>query len=257
MSFTLIMGDQMDEIRRKELLTLLNGPMLNLGITDDSSLLIYDHALTHRSYAKELQDKGFDCKDNERLEFLGNFILGFVIAEYLFKNFNYSEGGMTKRMEVVSDVKIAEIIRKKHVELNNKYIRLGKRNSMDNGRLEDSIIAGTFEAFIAAAYLDQGLEKTKHMILNIMGEDTKNFDPRRNYVGRLQELVHKNKLGDLKYLETRLHGPEHKPTFQMEVEVSGTKYGVGIGQNKRAAKMAAAKTAIKTLKKIKKGIPKK
>ena len=83
-------GAFMEEARRKTIEELLSNPFFNISSVSDKALLLYDQSLTHRSYAKEMQDKNIECLDNERLEFFGNFVLGFVVSEFLFKNFNYS-----------------------------------------------------------------------------------------------------------------------------------------------------------------------
>lgn len=241
----------MDEKRRKKIIKLLNHPIFDLGNVSERSLQLYDQALTHRSYAKEQEDKKIQCVDNERLEFLGNFVLGLVVSEYLYEEFSYSEGEMTVRMEVVSDAKLAEIITKSEVGRDNMHILLGKRELGRTSKLEDSILAGALEAFIGAVYLDQGLKKVRKIIINLFGSEINDFDPTRNYIGRLQELVQKKKLGKMKYVESRLTGPDHRPTFQAVVKISGKTYGKGVGKNKKAAKMDAAKIALKKLGKVK------
>lgn len=239
----------MDDARRNALKVLLNNMDINTASVSEGSLKLYDQALTHSSYAKEMQDKNIGYRDNERLEFLGNFVLGLVVSEYLYNEFNYSEGEMTKRMEVVSDAKLAEIIRKKRLGFDKGYIQLGKRSSHHRKNLEDSILAGAVEAFIGAIYLDLGMEEAKTMILELLCDEINNFDPGRNYIGRLQELVQKDKLGTLRYLETKLTGPDHRPTFSATVKVSGKVFGKGTGKSKKAAKMDAAKEALLKLEK--------
>lgn len=240
--------------RKEKLLELLNKPNFRLGEISDEALELYDQALTHSSYAKEMKDKDIDIeyRDNERLEFLGNFVLGLVVSEYLYEEFNYSEGEMTKRMEVVSDARLAQVVRKKGIGFESDYIRLGKRRAMPGGKLEDSIIAGAVEALIGAIYLDRGLETVKRIILKLLSDEVKNFDPKKNYIGRLQELIQKKKLGDLKYIEKKITGPDHRPTFRAVVKISGREYGRGTGANKKAAKMKAAKATIIQLEKKKK-----
>jgi ribonuclease-3 len=241
----------MEQKRRSILLELLNNPYLNIEDVDDSSLILYDQALTHSSFAKEQRDKGLECKDNERLEFFGNFVLGLVVSEYLFNNFDLSEGEMTKRMVVVSDAKLAEIIKKKEIAIDKKSIMLGKREIGRTKKLEDSIIACAFEAFIAAVFIDKGIDKAKEIINNLLNDEIKNFAAGSNYIGRLQEMVQQNKIGKLEYIEQKLTGPDHKPTFKAVAKISGLSYGEGVGKNKKAAKMQAAAAAIKRIKKTK------
>jgi ribonuclease-3 len=242
----------MKPIRQKQLAELLKSHYFNLDGLSEESLIIYDQALTHSSYAKEQRDKGSECQDYERLEFLGNFVLGLVVSEYLYKNYDISEGEMTKRMTIVSDVKLAEVIKKKKIAIDRKSILLGKRELGRSKVLEDSIIACAFEALIGALYLDKGLTKTRKILIEILGDEINELDLGSNYIGRLQELVQKKKCGELVYSEKRLTGPDHKPTYKAVVKLSGKRVGEGVGRNKKAAKMNAAKAAMNKLKSRKK-----
>ncbi len=234
--------------RRKKLNMLLNNDYFQLCELSTKSLELYNQALTHSSYAKEQRDKGRSCKDFERLEFLGNFVLGLVVSEYLYRNFDYSEGEMTKRMAILSDARISEIIKKKDIEINKKYILVGKRELNRSKELEESIIACAFEGLIGAIYLDKGLSKAREIVLKIFGDEIKDFELDTNYIGQLQELVQQKKLGELEYIEKKLTGPDHKPTFKAVAKLSGKEFGMGTGSSKKAAKMAAAKDALKKLK---------
>jgi ribonuclease-3 len=237
----------MNPSRQKKLNVLLNNDYFQLGELTSKSLELYHQALTHASYAKEQRDKGIPYDDFERLEFLGNFVLGLVISEYLYRNFDYSEGGMTKRMAIVSDAKIAEIIKKKEIQINKKHILVGKRELKRGKEIEDSIIACAFEALIGAIYLDRGLKKAQDVIIKIFSDEVKDFELGTNYIGQLQELVQQKKLGELEYIEHKLTGPDHKPTFKAVVKLSGKKWGTGTGRSKKAAKMAAARAVLKKL----------
>ena len=241
----------MNPNRQKKLVELLNSQYFKLGDLSTKSLLIYDQALTHRSYAKEKRDKGAECDDYERLEFLGNFVLDLVVSEYLYNNYDLSEGEMTKRMTIVSDAILAEIIRKKKIAIDRKTILLGKRELGRTKELENSIIACAFEALVGALYLDKGITKTRKIVIDILGDEINELDLGSNYIGRLQELVQKKKCGELVYSEARLTGPDHKPTYKAVVNLSGKKVGEGVGRNKKTAKMNAAKAAIISLRKRK------
>jgi ribonuclease-3 len=238
----------MDDERRKKILELLKNELFKIEDASDDALELYDIALTHSSFAKENTELNNIYQDNERLEFLGNFVLGLVVSEYLYSEFNYSEGAMTKRMEVVSDAKLAQVIKNHRLGLERGYLRLGKRSENTNMKLEDSIIAGWFEAFIGAIYLDRGLERTREIIIGLLSNEIKNFNPHLNYIGRLQEFVHQNKLGELEYFEKRMTGPDHSPTFKATVKIENKKFGDGTGTNKKAARMKAAKAALKKLR---------
>ncbi len=235
----------MDEDRRAKLLAFLNKPIFNLGDVDEKSLSRYDEALTHSSYAKEMKDRRIECPDNERLEFFGNFVLGFVVSEYLFeKQDKLTEGAMTKKMEVVSDDMLAEIVRKKQMGI-EEIIQLG--GSVNKENLEDSIIAGAFEALIGAIYLhkNKNMPEVKKIILGLLSDEIELFDPDRNYIGRLQEFVQKNQLGDLGYSEKK-EGPDHRPKFRAVVKISGN-WWEGEGNSKQDAKKKAAKAALDSI----------
>ena len=233
----------MDEKRKAKIQELLSNPIFNIVAIDERSLNIYDQSLTHSSYAKEMKDIGRECDDYERLEFFGNFVLNFVVSEYIFKKFkDDSEGDMSDRMEIVSNEILAEIIRKKKIGI-EKYIQLG--NGQD---LEDSIVADAFEALIGAVYLDpeQGMPKVKEIILSLLADEIDEFIP-ENYIGRLQEFVQINNLGDLQYKEKKT-GPDHSPTFRLVVEISGKPCGEGKGGSIRDARRKAARAALNIIK---------
>jgi ribonuclease-3 len=237
----------MEDSREKKIRDLLNNKNFRIKNVSEESLKLYDQALTHSSYARENFDQSIEFVDNERLEFLGNFVLGFIVSEFLYSTFDFSEGAMTIRMEVVSDANIANLVKDLDLHLEDGFLLLGKRHDNNQIQLENSIIAGWFEAFIGAVYLDQGIDKAKEIILGLFSDRIRNFDPRRNYIGRLQEFVHKHKLGELEYKDERITGPDHRPTFLAKVVLSGKLIGEGTGANKKTARMNAAKNALKNL----------
>jgi ribonuclease-3 len=165
-----------------------------------------------------MKDRGLPCEDNERLEFLGNFVLDFVASEYILQRFKDDpEGNMTKRMKIVSDEILADIIKKREIGIEN-YLNLGGSESGKGDDLDDSIVAGAFEALIGAVYHDhgdQGMQKTKEIILGLLSDEIEYFDPERdyiiNYIGRLQEFVQIKTLGLPDYDVKRIGGPDHKP----------------------------------------------
>jgi ribonuclease-3 len=197
--------------------------------------------LTHSSYAKEMKDIKLECEDYERLEFLGNFVLNFVVSEHIFKKFRkVSEGDMSDRMEITSNKSLADTIRKKEIGI-EKCIQLG------NGQaLNDRIVADAFEALIGAVYLehcDQDMARIREVILGLLGDEIDNFVP-INYIGRLKEFAQINKLGDLQYREKKT-GPDDRPMFRSIVEISGKQCGEGEGRNIKAARREAARSALK------------
>lgn len=239
----------MNEKRRANIQELLSNPIFNIVDMDERALNRYNLSLTHSSYAKEMKDRGIECDDYERLEFLGNFVLNFVVSEYIFKFKKFkddSEGCMTKRMEIVSNEILAEIIKEKKIGI-EKLIKVGKGVSGNKEDLEDSIVADVFEALIGAVYLDKGMQKAKKIILGMLSDEIEKFDPERNYIGRLQEIVQIEKLGDLQYKEKKT-GPDHSPTFRVVVEISGKPCGEGEGGRKKDARRKAARAALNKIK---------
>ncbi|MGB7532670.1 MAG: ribonuclease III domain-containing protein [Halobacteriota archaeon] len=224
---------------------LHSNPIFNIVSAKEGALNRYDQALTHSSYAKEMKDNGRECDDYERLEFFGNFVLNFVVSEYIFKFQKFkddSEGDMSDRMEIVSNKKLAEIIRKKKIGI-EKYISLGEGQDM-----KDSIVADAFEALIGAVYLehgDQGMTKIREVILSLLADEIDEFIP-ENYIGRLQEFVQINNL-DLQYKEKKT-GPDHRPSFRSIVEISGKPCGEGKGGSIRDARRKAARAALNKIK---------
>ena len=239
---------KMDEDRKKQIQNLLNHPIFNIGEVDEKQLCIYDQSLTHSSYAKEMRDKckGVECPDNERLEFLGNFVLGLAVSEHLFeKPANYSEGEMTKKMGVVSNEMLAEVIRKNKIGIEG-CIQLGNQVS-----ITDDILADAFEAFIGAVYLDRGkgMPKAKEILLALLSDETEHFDS-RNYIGMLQEFVQKKYGTPEYYVEEETMLENHRHVFKAVVKISGKKRGEGTGDSKQSARMEAARDALNKLEKI-------
>jgi len=150
---------------------------------------------------------------------------------------------MSERMEIVSNKKLAEIIRKKNIGI-EKLIK--RKEGQD---LEDSIVADAFEALIGAVYLehgDQGMTKIREVILSLLADEIDEFIP-ENYIGRLQEFVQINNLDDLQYKEKKT-GPDHRPSFRSIVELSGKPCGEGEGGSIRDARREAARAALNKIK---------
>jgi ribonuclease-3 len=198
----------------------------------------YHQALTHRSYSREL---GGQEGDNERLEFLGDRILNFVVAEYLYSTFPGTEGELTVRMEFTKNRNLAHLVATSGNGL-EELILTGKGQEKT-----PRIIAGSFEAFIAAFYLDTGLEKTKKLIFRFFPQDDADFGISRNHKKVLQEYLQKKGLPTPRYeLESR-EGTDHQPQFIYAVRVEGNVVGRGTGRNKAEATQNAARNALETI----------
>lgn len=210
----------------------------------DYSLL--ETALTHTSYANE---KPRASSSYERLEFLGDSILGFVTAEFLYKaSVKLPEGIMTGyRAELVCEGSLFKIACA--LEL-GKYVRLGKGETLSGGKERPSILADIVESIIAALYLDGGFEQAKEFIYRFLLSDV-NPGEYHGYKDRkteLQELVQKSGEADIEYVQTGESGPDHNKTFSFSVFVNGVMLGQGTGKSKKQAEQAAAGSALESLR---------
>ena len=206
-----------------------------LGFSPTNVNLYYE-AFTHTSYSNE--NSSFESY--ERLEFLGDAILEFIISEYLFKERHLEEGTMTKmRARYVCEEALATYARDLKFETD---IKLGGCEAETGPN--DTILADVFEAFIAATYLDMGLEFTKELVLNIITKYiNKNVDFLHDYKSTLQELVQTDKKSVI-YEVISETGPAHNKTFVCQVKVDGIVLGKGEGNSKKQAEQRAAKMAL-------------
>lgn len=195
-------------------------------------------AFTHTSYCNENKN----VESYERLEFLGDKILDFIVSEYLYKNRHIFEGEMTKiRASHVCEDALAEYSLNSHFD---EYLRLGRGEELTGGRSKKTILADVFEAFIGALYLDQGMEKTKEFVRDtVIKSINKNEELFNDYKSELQELVQTNKKS-LEYVLVRETGPSHDKEFEVNVVVENIVYGSGIGKTKKEAEQNAAKDAL-------------
>ena len=210
----------------------------------DPSLL--ETALTHTSYANEVYKDGL--RSYERLEFLGDSILGFTAADYLGKTFpKLHEGELTKlRADLVCETSLAQTA--KALGLGD-YLRLGKGEEATGGRRRVSIIADVVEAVIAAIYLDGGLEAAQRFIYTHVLVDTKaRIQLNADYKTMLQELVQQQKNQVLSYELLGESGPGHDKQFTVRVLLNGTPIGTGSGTSKKRAEQAAASAALEALR---------
>ncbi len=205
-------------------------------------------ALTHKSFAHESA-----ATDNEKLEFLGDSIIGMLINEYLYKRFqDYSEGKLSSvKAAVVSKPTLAR--RAMELEL-GKYVLLGKGEEASNGRAKPSILANAFEALVAAIYLDSNLEECRKFVLNQLKaeiEEVNNKGYGRDCKGMLQEYVQSEYGVIPDYRVVSTEGPEHKKYFEVIVKLKGVIRGRGKGVSKKEAEKAAALDAWEQICKIK------
>ncbi|MBU1097128.1 MAG: ribonuclease III [Bacteroidetes bacterium] len=204
---------------------------------------IFIKALTHRSYLEISPE--FE-KSNERLEFLGDAVLGLVAAETLFQKFpNKHEGFLTKyRSHLVDKEALFEAAKRINlfdfVLYDHRYVR-----GSEEGK--KTIIADCLEALIGAIYLDKGLKTAEHFIVRwIITPNFQSGDVKvdKNFKGQLLEITHSEKLSAPKYKVVSEEGPDHDKKFVVDVIIGSESYGIGEGKNKKSAEQEAAKIAI-------------
>ena len=209
------------------------------------NITLLQNALTHSSYANERWHDSL--KSNERLEFLGDSILGMVVAEYLYKNFpDRPEGELTRmRADMVCEASLAAIADKIGLGV---HLLLGHGEERFGGRERASILADAVESVIAACFLDGGMAAARDFIQQFVLTDVPvkrlhNVD----YKTALQELVQQKKNQVLSYALVGQSGPDHDKQFEVEVSLNGETVGRGIGRSKKRAEQEAARTAIEKL----------
>lgn len=199
------------------------------------------HAMTHSSYANEHRSAGLTS--NERLEFLGDSVLGMVVAEYLFtKHPDMPEGELTRtRAALVCEDSLYEVARTLDL---GRYLRLGKGEDAGGGRTRPSILADATEAMLAAVYLDGGIDAVQPIIRAFILDKELEKAVDRDYKTGLQELVQRSPGQTISYRLVEETGPDHARVFVMEVSVDGRPVGIGRGRSKKEAEQMSAKAAL-------------
>ncbi len=209
---------------------------------DDADLL--DLALRHRSWCAE--NGGVDS--NERLEFLGDAVLGLVVTDHLFMTSPASSEGVLARCrsELVSATALADVARS--VGLGDVLL-LGKGEESTGGRTKTSILADAMEAVIGAVYLDEGIHAARTVVLGLLDElidGVISGDRASDHKSRLQEVAARS-FSELPHYELTEAGPEHEKTFSAVVRFGGEEWGTGVGRTKKEAEQAAARAATEQL----------
>ena len=201
-------------------------------------------ALTHTSYANETG--GDHNLSNERLEFLGDSVLGVITADDFFMNYrNLPEGELTKlRAATVCEKALCESA--KDIDLGS-FILLGRGEIVTGGSERPSILADAFEALIAAIYLDGGMDAAKGFVLKYIEKAAKEHRGFKDYKTMLQEVVQKNPGEIVEYVLVKETGPDHDKRFEVEVHLNSNVIGRGIGTSKKKAEQAAAKEALELM----------
>ena len=209
------------------------------------NITLLQNALTHSSYANECWHDSL--KSNERLEFLGDSILGMVVAEYLYKNFpDRPEGELTRmRADMVCETSLASVAAR--IDL-GKHLQLGNGEERFGGRNRASILADAVESVIAACFLDGGMEAAKAFIQKFVLCDVPVMRlHNQDYKTALQELVQQKKDQVLTYALVGESGPDHAKCFMVEVSLNGKPVGKGEGSSKKRAEQDSARDAIEKL----------
>lgn len=218
--------------------------MQNLPKFNDQKL--YESAFIHRSFLNETKEK---IESNERLEFLGDSILSFIVSGYLFKTYpDFDEGILTNlRSLVVNTKSLAKAAESLHF---GQYLKLSKGEEESNGRKNESILANTFEAFIGALYLDQDIEAVRTFLTDTIISKIDEYVQKKVFKdpkSLLQEYVQSKKQNSPVYKVLQEVGPAHAKTFTIGVFIEDEQFGEGVGHSKQAAEEQAAKQALEKI----------
>lgn len=208
---------------------------------------LLDMALTHRSFTNE--NPSLSTVDNERLEFLGDAVIGLCISDILMEKFpTYTEGQLSKiRSLIVNEYTLADLARKLEI---GKYLLLGKGEENTGGRSKNSILSNTFEAVAAAIYLDRGFPQVytflKKIFEPLIEEGERGFSF-KDYKTMLQELSMNRFKENPKYTLVGETGPDHDKTFEVELTVGGSIATRATGKSKKEAEQRAAQQVLEIL----------
>ncbi len=216
-----------------------------LGLIFENPALL-TRALTHRSF---LNENSSASEDNERLEFLGDAVLDFVVGAWVYHHCpEMAEGDLTRmRSALVRNEQLAEFARQLDI---GRAMRMGRGESASGGRERDGLLGSTFEALVGALYLDGGLAKVDVFMEPLLAGVRERvimraeiYDPK----SRFQEWAQSAKLGTPKYVTVGSSGPDHAKVFEVEVRIKDQTYGRGNGPSKQIAAQVAAQTALESL----------
>jgi ribonuclease III len=234
----------MNEQREQSLRELENG--LDYRFKD---IALLDNALTHRSFVNE--NLGLACKDNERLEFLGDAVLELTITDMLMKKFpDYAEGQLSKlRASVVNEQPLAELAR--HFRI-GEFLLLGRGEEASGGRTKPSLLANALESVIAAMFLDSGFDQCAVFISRLFAPIIEAGDLNavyRDYKTTVQEICQVRFREVPRYVLISETGPDHDKRFAISLVIGEQVIATGTGRNKKEAEQHAAKTALEEFQK--------
>jgi ribonuclease-3 len=208
-------------------------------------LELLNQALTHKSYVHEQREP---AQHNERLEFLGDAVLGLVISDHCYGRFSeLAEGELSKlRASLVNESNLAKIARRLDL---GAYLLVGRGEELTGGRAKTSLLADTFEALLAAIYLDSSLADAYRVVMRCFEDDLNALldEGHKDYKSELQEYT-QEKFGCVPtYIVSRERGPDHEKVFEVELAVRGQLQGFGAGKSKKEAEQAAACKVLQAL----------
>ena len=212
------------------------------------SMVLLQRAFIHRSYLNEVMEET-DLADNERLEFLGDSVLGFVVSETLYARFpDYQEGPLTNlRAALVKRETLARLAENLHL---GEFLWLGNGEEESGGRTRQATLCAVFEALVGALYLDQGVQAVRDFLLPIVNYELMMIEGTaldKDAKSRVQEWVQRDLKTTPRYKEAESSGPDHDKVFVMQVMIKGKIYGVGKGRSKAEATQAAAAMSLQRL----------
>lgn len=209
-------------------------------------------AFIHRSFTNE--NRGVVENHNERLEFLGDAILGLVVSDFLYSHLpDHPEGELSYlRSRLVEATACTLYLQKIDLE---RFLMVGRGESMNEGKGRGTILADLFEALMGAIYLDGGMEAARNFFFTHFQDEVLAIidKPHRNWKAELQDYCQKNFQKPPEYLVLKEEGPDHLKTFFIKVELDGRELGEGKGSSKKEAEQAAAEDAILAMEKGKGG----
>lgn len=206
-------------------------------------------AITHKSYAYDLGKNNLDAY-NERVEFLGDAILEYIVSKQLYNRLpNEKEGVLTKkRARIVCEESLCNVIKEYKLD---ECLRVGRCESKVKNSRKDAMLADMFEAILGSIYLDSGFEIAEKICLKLLKQtiedEINNIAENKDYKTRLQEEVQKRKDKKIEYKLIREEGPAHDKVFYVEVYVNCNKIGEGNGKSKKEAEQKAAKQALQNI----------
>jgi len=208
---------------------------------------LFEQAFIHRSYLNEAREK---FESNERLEFLGDSIISFIVSEYLFNKYpDFDEGNLTNVRSMLVNTKTLALVAKE-LEF-GKLLKLSKGEEETKGRENISLLADCFEAFIGSLFLDKGIKETENFIHKVLLIKTEHFVEKKIFKdpkSLLQEMIQAKKQDSPTYVVVKEEGPPHKKIFTISVNIGNVILGKGRGKSKQEAEKNAAQEALGSMK---------